>query len=510
MSTEISSAPPTGDDDGGNAKSWLLPAAFAATVVIAAGISYIAGAQDSLRIGGVQSPPVGVYVSGCKGAACNSQGFECLRFAPVTGWSMTQQGFLAALPDMVGATSSSCPEGVLAFAKGKGLARLSAPGWHSGVNAPTISMEVERPLPLKLWLVGNDVDPTWTQDPVRWAGDAFRDNSSGIDLVDGEEPERVPVALGTTFHCSQCPAAAAVLLAGTTLKPCHLNVFFVRGLQGDAGCWCSDQRIAMVDVEQSDTSTLAHEIGHALSLDHYLHNVPLNIMRAGTIGRNAVTHGQSYRSNFNSTSVMQLLPGEGALTCQAQGLAPEEQVNCPDDVNDGPCPSIQMGGAAALPGPSPDGESSVAMWIDPDDASPLTEAESSMLNDWILCDDCGGDQLTALATLQDRVVPTLERAVTEQFPKPVEELLRKQLRKMHGELLASFQRGGREWPVSVERFEAHYIGNLKRRVAVRSAKALGTIATPAARNRLEQARKSVQKGSKDPRVLSAIDAALKE
>lgn len=111
----------------------------------------------------------------------------------------------------------------------------------------------------------------------------------------------------------------------------NLNVYYVRN-PGARGWWCGNNTILIGS--GADNESLAHEIGHALSLGHTnaVAGIPgTNLMVTGGVGRNSITEGQCFRCNVNTNSRLNL-----------NGVRAGATRNCPDGTTNDRCPDLSL------------------------------------------------------------------------------------------------------------------------------------------------------------------------
>jgi hypothetical protein len=137
----------------------------------------------------------------------------------------------------------------------------------------------------------------------------------------------IDFAPATVTDVTTHPKASAAAKAGcgdvATLRdvgftPGHLNIYYVQEItDGDfpRGKVCaSDPPVVLVKLE-APIETLAHEIGHVLTLSHsndsdvppdMINNMgPANLMMSGGNERDRITTGQCFRCNLNAASGIQ-------------------------------------------------------------------------------------------------------------------------------------------------------------------------------------------------------------
>ncbi len=109
----------------------------------------------------------------------------------------------------------------------------------------------------------------------------------------------------------------------------RLNIYYLNN-PGAAGYWCGNYTIIVSS--QQTVETLAHEIGHAFSLDHAESLGNNNIMYGGgEVVRNYFTIGQCFRCNINKTSIL-----------NANGVRSGEARDCPDSNAPDSCLKLEL------------------------------------------------------------------------------------------------------------------------------------------------------------------------
>ena len=111
-----------------------------------------------------------------------------------------------------------------------------------------------------------------------------------------------PLAIAAIGHDIEC-IDVALLLGSAYVTPGQLNVYYVDGADTGSSCLAS-RNVVYIGSIARDT-TLAHEFGHSMSLDHsdgYLHDPAPNIMDPFARGRTHFMDGQSFRMNAHCSS----------------------------------------------------------------------------------------------------------------------------------------------------------------------------------------------------------------
>src|SRR5207244_3660746 len=97
------------------------------------------------------------------------------------------------------------------------------------------------------------------------------------------------------------------------------------------GRWCSADPNIVLMGEFYD-QTLAHELGHALSLNHVDGILPnSNLMFSVPVARDSLTTGQGFRINMNPNSAINLNHNRSGTNR-----------SCPDAVSDDMCPPLTL------------------------------------------------------------------------------------------------------------------------------------------------------------------------
>jgi hypothetical protein len=135
---------------------------------------------------------------------------------------------------------------------------------------------------------------------VRRAAQIFDMQACGVDF-DLVGPPQDATAQWNYDETKLCDFAKQ--LPATLYSTDALNVYYTdKQLPGARGKWCPlSPRVALVG-GGADNEVLAHEIGHAFSLDDYPE--PENVMRDSASGRYAFSMRQCYEQNHSSYSLL--------------------------------------------------------------------------------------------------------------------------------------------------------------------------------------------------------------
>jgi hypothetical protein len=143
---------------------------------------------------------------------------------------------------------------------------------------------------------------------------------------------------------------ASTLRAEIGFMPGQINVYYIAEAQNQLGqtgrgAWCGspvlvssptedDKNTILISTGLADNETLAHEVGHALSLGHTnaFSTIPsTNLMNSGGVNRDSLTEGQCFRCNVNPESAANRLDVR---------VGPVRQ--CPDTTSSVQCPPLPL------------------------------------------------------------------------------------------------------------------------------------------------------------------------
>ena len=242
-------------------------------------------------------------------------------------------------------TPGSCKGSDLAvFSGDDAMALLEAPPWTDACGDQVeVQLEPAWQMAVNLW-IGNAIllpnpDPIATQDLLT-ANALYDENKVGIAFVEKQRKE-LPTDLGTLAKVAlACQGVGGLEGEGLYVKD-QLNVYY--GPVTATGQSCDDRNVVLVGSLANDT-TLAHELGHALSLHgnetDWGHSndvpgmTPANIMWVGdSQARTHFSLGQAFRFNANKLSVLNKNgPRQGAeRVCppKPSSMAPVPDFVCP-------------------------------------------------------------------------------------------------------------------------------------------------------------------------------------
>jgi hypothetical protein len=258
--------------------------------------------------------------------------------------------------------TSGCKTELSVFAVGNAPVLDLTPAPHSAFGQSVITETLPARWTVMLHVVTEyDVppegDPKSPKSEAALASAVFDANRMGIEfVVDGPvqaiDPSTDPLAADVRSGCNAFKGATT---SNKVAK--HLNVFYLRDDQKNPewyvlpywGFDCVDSGVPeVIFIRQIHlTMTLAHEIGHALSLKHagasmnfaYYGWIESNLMRNGIWDP---TIGQAYRANFNTGSWLNSsgLRGEPSKTCQT--IEVNQRPDSPTRPPDWPCPLLQL------------------------------------------------------------------------------------------------------------------------------------------------------------------------
>lgn len=224
-------------------------------------------------------------------------------------------------------TAPPCEADVAAFAKGRGMGYENASQkWtdRPGDQVAIVLASRLSVIPLNIFILSGDEYAAEGTDPIASRiSSANEDLNRAVQLYDDymtgisfsvtnqifDETQRGNFTSDLlTADCTNVGPFLAVDRERTAIK--GINVFYSDGQAGLLGKTCHDSSnfgsIVIVISQGATGDVLAHEFGHALSLDHYnQYGVPIdNLMMSPTSFPTSLTIGQAFRMNVNALSVL--------------------------------------------------------------------------------------------------------------------------------------------------------------------------------------------------------------
>lgn len=211
---------------------------------------------------------------------------------------------------------------------------------------------LDRPLsvPVQVWVVQGPFPATQAQalTDIARGNQLYGTMNCGIQFTvtvrDATADPQAPNNL--VRRCDQ----ASTLRSDVGFTPGRINVYYIAEAknqlnQTGRGAWCGskvlvpsptedDKNTILVSTGLADNETLAHEVGHALTLDHTnpFPSIPnTNLMNSGGLSRDSLTEGQCFRCNVNDESAVNRLHVR---------IGPTRP--CPDGTSSAKCPALSL------------------------------------------------------------------------------------------------------------------------------------------------------------------------
>jgi hypothetical protein len=244
-------------------------------------------------------------------------------------------------------TADTCPSEIAAFAKSNAMSlQNTVEKWTDQTgDAVDVPMRAPYVVPLNIFIMSGDlvsrnaaVRQNEATADVSRTSELYDNGQCGIAFSIGviEDATRGNFTFDLlTADCTDNDVGRfkAVDAAKTALK--GVNVFYFDGEFGVQGRTCRDGNSAVILISKwSGNETLAHELGHALSLDHtnWVPGMPLDdLMMSPASFPATLTTGQCFRTNVNTNSVLNSLP-----------IRTEPTRWCPDSWSGPDCPSLTV------------------------------------------------------------------------------------------------------------------------------------------------------------------------
>jgi len=259
---------------------------------------------DTVQLNGVgASMASSAVVEGRRSSNCF--GYQLRKGAAARFWNVT--------------TPQGCANEVLAFANGNAMAlRIDPPWTDSWGDTIPITMEPQPTVIINAFIMTADwrtesisVRIDKAKDDITRAVQIYGDSQCGITFAAGLIKDVHTNNFSSNLAFGGCSGSVAALngVDGATSQR-GIKVFYNDGPSGLAGETCADGNTAVIVMTQSATNeTLAHELGHAFSLGDSNGAAGIdstNLMLSPAPDPAALTLGQCFRTNINTTSVLNL------------------------------------------------------------------------------------------------------------------------------------------------------------------------------------------------------------
>lgn len=210
--------------------------------------------------------------------------------------------------------SGSCNSEIVVFSDDDRPAINTSPGWNQFDNDVSLSLGSMYEIRINVWIVDSDAGArsnfrTNSQNQFNRSVQLYNDMNSGItfriatnEITRNDQINLISSVVQSVSNSSSC-TIGQITSNSTIFRDDAINVYYV-SYTGSRGFACGEDFIAIAPT--SDNETLAHELGHTLSLSHI--TAPArNLMITGGSNRNFITIGQDFRMLMNSDSALNAL-----------------------------------------------------------------------------------------------------------------------------------------------------------------------------------------------------------
>lgn len=200
---------------------------------------------------------------------------------------------------------------IAVFSDDDAMALLTAPGGPAWTNnkgdVVSIAQAARLMVPVKVWRAA-EFAPDIVASEILAANATYNTQNTGVGFT--AEVEKITDEQVDLFGIIQCPASITdsamyfgMLAQNSLFEAGKVNVYYLP--RAFTGVNCPTQRNGVFVGTERKPSTLAHELGHALSLAHAEGTeYEKNVMYPGGADRDEITEGQAFRMNAHCSSVI--------------------------------------------------------------------------------------------------------------------------------------------------------------------------------------------------------------
>lgn len=237
-------------------------------------------------------------------------------------------------------TQGACHEELIVFSDGNEMRLIENPSWTDPTGDVENVRMYDRLRPgVSIWVVEENSLQRAALDAVR-ADQLFNASNCGIGFSwQLEDQTGHPEA--ENLRDSDCTQVTA-LHSEIGFTSDHLNVYYLRD-PGASSRWCGQDTILIGAT--ADNEALAHEFGHAFSLEDTDGNAAIattNVMADGHVGRDSFTEGQCFRANVNDCSGGASYLNTSGLRANLPGRSALPSRCCPDTTTSPQCPDLAL------------------------------------------------------------------------------------------------------------------------------------------------------------------------
>jgi len=241
-------------------------------------------------------------------------------------------------------SSQQCPSEVAVFAKRNAMGLVDTVSKWTDAAGDVVAVPMRAPysIPVNILIMSGDlvthnvtIRMNEAASDVTTASQLFDDNQCGISFAIRESLDETHGNFGFPLLTATCKGDVASFKAIDTTHMIvdGLNVFYYDGVYGTQGETCADGNSAIILISKwSSAETLAHELGHALSLQHTndMADMPaMDLMLSPSPTPTpqsppvTLTAGQCFRTNVDDTSALTTLSiRPGSRPCAGTNCPP--------------------------------------------------------------------------------------------------------------------------------------------------------------------------------------------